>query len=81
MKKEVVLIFFLILGISGLRSSSERPSKRIGYYAGFTLSNKLRDDRHDHQKEKSLETKARLRELKLRGVLAAKLLIKSIMGK
>ena len=78
MKKEVVLIIFLILGLS---SSSERPSKRIGYYAGFTLSNKLRDDRHDHQKEKSLETKARLRELKLRGVLAAKLLIKSIMGK
>merc|ERR1712062_108577 len=74
MKKEVALIIFLILGLS---SSSERLSKRIGYYAGFSLSDKIRG--HYVEKEKALESKARLRELKLRGILASKLLINSIL--
>ena len=79
MKKEVVLIIFLILGLSS--SSEERLSKRIGYYAGFSLSDKIRGHYGHEEKEKAFESKARLRELKLRGILASKLLINSILGK
>ena len=88
MNRVVILLFVSILGLSLAASyptlELEKPSKRIAYYGPLSVFEVIRSFRTKESRQlKQVQNQRRpkLRELKLRGILASKLLINAFMSK
>ena len=85
MNRVVILLFVSILGLSLAASyptlELEKPSKRIAYYGPLSVFEVIRTNGSRQVKQVQNQRRPKLRELKLRGILASKLLINAFMSK
>ena len=85
MNRVVILLFVFILGFSLAASyptlELEKPSKRIAYYGPLSVFEVIRTNESRQLKQVQNQRRPKLRELKLRGILASKLLINAFMSK